>query len=249
MNMINITMKKISIEKITMKQNAVKTKWFAIVLSVCTFVSGQAFVCSSAFADCEPTFYVGGEVQANKMSGEKKIVTPKGSIFSREDGKPFFGRSAAGASIFAGSRITENFGVELGGTSLSNVHGHENRREYLFKNFSGFRTSKLTTKTTNVYGDLLGYIPVSPEFDLIGSVGVGQLSSKVTGKSTLHTNNRVYRSEHFSMKSKKAGPRFGAGIGYNFNENLSARLMVRHQKGNKFIKNVTSTGVGLVYNF
>jgi opacity protein-like surface antigen len=208
----------------------------SVSLLVCALVSG------AACADFCPEYYVGGEVQANKYRGTKELKTPAGRVFKRTDNKALFGNSGSGGSIIAGTKFNENVGIEVGATGLS-------KTKFRFTNRS-LQTSSLKTKNSNLYADLLGYLPVCEEIDLIGSLGVGRLSTKIRG--TVEQRNvagRLIKSEHLSMKSSKAGARVGAGIGYNFDKNLSARLMFRHQKGNKYIKSVNSAGLGLFYKF
>ena len=127
---------------------------------------------------------------------------------------------------------------------------------YLFGKFNkptGLVSEKCPkTRHHNFYVDLLGYIPVSDCFDLIGSVGLGHLRSKVSGLTVSFIDrsaNVIAHTHNNDLKAQGSGVRVGAGVGYKVNENLSARLMVRYQHGNKLIKNVTSAGIGLVYQF
>lgn len=216
-----------------------KNKLVTIALSSVMMMS------AAAFADCDPQFYVGGELQSNKYKGAKTFTSKAGTVVERLDKKPFFGKSGAGASIVAGTRLNENVGIELGATGLSKSKFHFKQDATLKNN------SSLKTKGNNLYADVMGYAPVSEQVDLIAALGVGRLTSKVSGtlEARHPISNRVLASENVSLKTHKTGVRVGAGVGYKIDKNLTARLMVRHQKGNKYVKSVTSAGLGLLYQF
>lgn len=202
-----------------------KMKLVVLALSGVVLASGIARA-----EDCDPTFYIGGEVQANQYEkGVKKITTPRGTTITATNNNALTGKGGAGVSAIAGTRLHENFGAEVGVTGLSGSHVKFNTP-----------SNKLKTKSHNLHADVLGYVPVSKEVDLIGSVGVGHLTTKISGN--------VLR-EKISMKSSKAGLRVGLGAQYKLCDNLNARFMVRHQKGNKFVKSVNSAGLGLFYQF
>lgn len=215
-----------------------KMKLVAIALS-------GAFLASSAASalDFDPKFYIGGEVQANRQTGVKQIKTPAGNPLTATDKKKsLFGKSGSGASAIVGTKLNENIGVEIGFTGLTG-----NKISIANTATNAFKTNNaLKTKSHNLYADVLGYVPVTNEVDLIGSVGVGRLRTKMCGKLVTATGKAL---ETVSMKSSKTGVRVGAGAQYKLSENLNARFMVRHQKGNKFVKSVNSAGLGLFYQF
>ena len=101
-----------------------------------------------------------------------------------------------------------------------------------------------------MYADVLGYLPVCEDIDLIGSLGMGRLSTKVKGKSVQSDPaGVVLATTNPSLKSSKTGLRLGLGAQYKVTPNVGARFMVRHQKGNQFVKSVNSAGLGLFYQF
>lgn len=196
-------------------------------------LSGALLASSSVMAlDLDPKIYVGGEVQANRLHGKNSFAT-KNNIYT---GKKFFNRSGTGASAFIGGKLCENFGAELGYNGLPGSKA----------NIVNAKNSVLKAKNRNMYADVLGYMPVSNEIDLIGAVGVGKLSTKITGNVV---GTKQVAAENVSLKSSKAGVRVGAGVQYKLTENLNARLMVRHQQGNKFVKSINSVGLGLICQF
>lgn len=196
-------------------------------------LSGAMLVSGTSFAmDFDPKFYVGAEGQYNKLKGGKYFEdTRTGKSLLRKKTSP-------GAGLFLGARVTENFGAELGYSFLKRSHNVD---------VGGVKGDNTDVKMRNSYLDAIGYLPVSNEVELLGSVGVGRLSTKVTEKS----NNVVQplTNEDKKLTKSKTGVRFGLGAQYNLTENVGARFMVRHQKGNKTIKHVNSAGLGLFYQF
>lgn len=213
-----------------------KKKLVVLSLSVATLFNGVAFG-----LDFDPKFYVGGEAQVNHSKGTKDGNlgnTSRTSLLGAKN-KSILDSTRPGAGLFVGSRLTENLGVEVGASAANHKVKNGNLS-------TGLQTSSLKAKNTNLYADVMGILPVSNEVELLASVGVGRLSTKMNGKVN---GTALAAAQNVSLKSSKAGVRVGAGVQYKFDENLGARLMVRHQKGNKLIKNVTSAGLGLFYQF
>lgn len=210
--------------------NTMKKKLLTMVLSGTMLASGLV---AAEGLEFDPKVYLGAEVSGNSYNGVKtlKINNSNGSYeATRTDNKPFFGRSGAGISGFIGARLNQCFGLEAGYGALTTPK------------FVGGKTS-----ATNGYVDALGFMPIADQVELIGSVGVGVLSTKVSGN--VPVVNQGNRNQYISQSSSKAGVRLGAGLAYKFDECLGARLMVRYQQGNKHIKSITSAGVGLFYQF
>jgi len=201
-------------------------KLASIALSGALLVSGASFG-----LDCDPKFYVGGEAQYNKLKGGKYFQdTVTGKSLLRKKTSP-------GAGLFLGTRVTENFGAEMGFSALKKSHNVD-------KNNKDLSTD---VKMNNPYVDAIGYLPVSNDVELLASVGVGRLSTKVENKDKNVV--QALSNEAKQLTKSKAGVRFGLGAQYKLTENLGARFMVRHQKGNKTIKSVNSAGLGLFYQF
>ncbi len=208
-------------------------KLASIALSGVMLVSGASFG-----MDFDPKLYLGAEVQQNKYKGAKELKTPTGRVLNNPNNKSLFGKSGVGTSAFLGSQLSEYAGVELGYTVLSGAK--------MSLKTAGFQNSSLKTKHRNVYADVLGYMPVCDDLDLIGSLGMGRLATTVKGKVVGPT---AVTTETVSLKSSKTGLRLGLGAQYKITPNIGTRFMVRHQKGNQFVKSVNSAGLGLFYQF
>jgi len=173
-----------------------KNKIIAAVLSA-VVLAGSAMA-----MEFDPKFYVGAEATGSKL---ENIHGTHG-----------------GAGLFAGSRLTENVGVELG---------------YAYLGKSQDTTGIINLDHTNLTADLMGYLPISENVDLIGSVGVGRLKTDVkVANSSL-------------ADSSKVAPRVGAGAQYKFDNNVGVRAKVNFQKGNDIVKNATTVGIGAFYQF
>jgi len=203
-----------------------KMRLTAICVSVAMLSSGAAFG-----LDMDPKFYVGAEAQYNKLK------SANGPEFKGTDGKSMISKDKLpGGSLQAGVRLTENFGAELGyavfKNSVSNL-------------VAGNGSVKAKLKTP--YADVLGYLPVASNINLIGSLGLGRLNTKMN-----ITRNGVAvpltQAQKDAAKAK-VGARVGLGAEYLFDANLGARAMVRYQKGNKAVKSVQSMSLGLFYQF
>lgn len=168
------------------------------------------------------SFNLGGELSINKPAFAKTNDQTDQEVVKA------LKKNKAGANIFAGVRFNQYFGAELGFGAIA-------------KTKSTVDGIAISNKATNVYVDALGYLPVAAKVDLIGAVGVGKFSNKVT-----QTDEDGKSKDKFS----KTGARVGVGAQYYFTDNVSARAMVRYQQANKdFQKSNTSLALGVAYTF
>jgi len=183
-------------------------------------------VAAPAFADGldDVRFYLGGELNYNSPSWTK-VETTGGASFTAKKKKPGFG-------VLAGAKFNEFVGAEIGYNFFKKSNN----------NTVTGAAGKGTAKLSNMYADVIGYLAVAPEVDLLGSVGFGRMKPKVT------VDNATMKD---GVNKAKVGYRLGAGAQYKFDDNLAARLMVRYQKGKKSsaVKSLTQAGLGLTYTF
>jgi opacity protein-like surface antigen len=191
--------------------------------------------------DFDPTFYTGIEAQYNRYAGANRVTTASKTALTSVNNKSLFNKSGAGLGLFAGSRLVENFGVELGYTALSGA-------KFALNN-PAFRTANVKSRNHNLYVDALGFIPVSSEVDIIGAVGIGRLSSKLSGGIQQLTAGVLGAKQDLLTRSHKTGLRLGLGAQYKVHENVGVRFMARHQKGNQLVKKINSATVSLFYQF
>jgi OOP family OmpA-OmpF porin len=190
-----------------------KQKLLGFTLATSLLAAGSA----SAF---DNKFYVGGEVDWNSP----KFFTVDTNLSTGVEPK----RNRLGAGLFAGLKFHENFAAEFGYNFVRRSKGDSPRG------------NEVSLKLQNFYIDALGFWPVSPEVDLIASLGAGRL------KPSLDVINETITTG--DVNKAKFKPRVGLGAQYKFDENLATRIMLRYQKGNSALvdRNI-SAGLGLVW--
>jgi len=214
-----------------------KIKLAGIALSVAMLTTGVA-----GAVDLDPKFYVGGELQGNHYTSAKKVKgkdTTGAEVTMKSGKKAFLGKSGMGGSAIVGTRLNDNLALELGFNPMSG--GKVAKKDAATTAI--FDASGMKAKHQNIYADAIGLLPVSPEVDLVGSIGVGRLHSKLSG--TVKSAALAY-NQKVTAKSTKVGARVGAGIQYKINDTISARAMLRRQQGNKIVKSVNSLGLGIL---
>lgn len=124
----------------------------------------------------------------------------------------------AGYGAFIGYKLNENVAVEGGYHRLADTH----------VNFDGYRAA---TTLDQIDVSLVGTVPLSNGFSLLGRVGYNRVNGEVKFdgiKSKDHSTNALY----------------GMGLGYTFSPLVSARLEVQ-----KPDTDITKLVVGVAYAF
>ena len=192
-------------------------------------------------------FYVGGDLGYNKykygsnIKQDNDFLKNIGASVTEKSKTPSFG-------VLAGLRYCENFGAELGYTFYKKVKYNISFAGIDVLNDSSF-------KVNNMHVDLLGYMPIGNDFELIGALGVGRTRTKAdVSTNALGDAALAMAGEDPIRPSKinKVGLRAGLGAQYNIDEHFAARAMVRFQKVGKksdmeVIKSMTSFNLGLTY--
>ena len=182
------------------------------------FVGGLMF---SAAVSADVVPYIGAEAQFNNPK-YANMNTNLGSIEAK--------KGRLGLGIFGGAKITENFGVEAG-ASFAKKATKKNARN-----------NDVTAKSSNLYIDAVGFMPINEEVELLGKVGFGRMKAKISVAGETVTNES-------NVNKAKVGVRLGAGVQYKLDDNLAARVMLTHQKGNKVsLKNNSSVALGLTWS-
>lgn len=130
-----------------------------------------------------------------------------------------------GFMLGIGMNLHKYFGVELGYNFYSKMKLAEEHN----------------LKLRNYYADLLGFYDLSQDFKLVVALGVGRLRTTVT-KNDGSKPAAELTKRHNSL-------RYGIGGIFVPDDNLSLRVMLTQQKGNKTIKNVAAVNIGLLYKF
>ena len=132
---------------------------------------------NAAAADFDPKFYFGAELEANQHN-----IPSKDPRYH----KRIYGAGSIGAGVFVGVFLCDYLGLELGANALrgKKISGVFQDREHTVK-------FNITTKSKNLYSDLLGYFPMTEDLDLIASLGFGYLSTSVKVREVTHGLQRV----------------------------------------------------------
>lgn len=192
------------------------SKIFAAAALGSTLVAGTANAGGHMMDDLK--FYVGADAAYNSFSwgDDAKSSTSQDGLTPK--------KYTPSLSLLGGLKFHENVGVELG---------------YTF-----FKKKKLSDadkiKNKNIYMDVMGFMPVADQVELLGAVGLGRHKVKWDGV----------------INKGKTAFRLGGGAQYKFDECLASRVMVRYQKlghiddiNDKQYKGVWSLGLGVNYSF
>ncbi|MDD7313156.1 MAG: porin family protein [bacterium] len=138
------------------------------------------------------------------------------------------------AIINAGAKLHKNFGLEAFYQKSTKEEGNLST---LVIGGVPIATDKIET-SFNAYGlDLQGYLPIQENFELVGSLGIGQYKFKMKGFG-------------YTAKDDDVGYRLGAGAQYNINENFALRGMVRYNIiDSDAVDDIKELSIGLRYNF
>lgn len=92
------------------------------------------------------------------------------------------------------------------------------------------------------YGlDLVGYLPVNPQFDLLGTVGLGYYDAELSAKADI---------EEGSDSDDGFGWRVGVGGQFNITDNWGIRVMARYADPDiEGLKNMVDISAGIRYTF
>jgi opacity protein-like surface antigen len=169
-------------------------------------LSSSVLAAGAAFAECDPTFHIGASVDYNMIQEKDSHVS----------------LNRPGASVFVGAKFHENFGAELGYSFI--------KKE---KDFQG--EEDLDAKFRNMYVDLVGYYGISQDVDLLGSLGIGRFTTKLS-----EDGEKIAKSSKSSIRGR-------LGAQYRFDENFATRFMVGAQKvSDAWLK---SANLGVTYTF
>lgn len=203
-----------------------------IFIIALTAAMASNMVCADDEVD-PTTFYFGGEVSLYNKPSYSTANTTDLNYFksSNSDSKLVISQNEPGFNLFAGARFNESIGGEIGFGLIQTEKGDaQNNRQ-------------ATNKINNWYIDFFGFMSIATEVDLVGSVGLGCMTSNANVEGVTFQNKETFNKSTY-------GYRIGGGVQYNFATNWATRAMIRYQDGNKnFLRNMVSISVGALYTF
>lgn len=144
-----------------------------------------------------------------------------------------FPKSYPGASLYVGTRFHQNFGLELGYDWSGRV-----KKDYVLPTGTSFFGGTVTAvnglrgntkiSRTGGYLDLLGTLPVAECFELLGSLGVGWVQTKITTSFSSETAGASSASSAIASTSGKGRcvPRLGIGGIFMVTESVGVRAKI-----------------------
>lgn len=146
-------------------------------------------------------------------------------------------------SFVVGAKFNKYIGVEA-----FYQKSEENEKKTIWDagNAEVIEEDKLSYTSMGV--DVIGYMPVNQEFELLASLGLGQYDFESSYEDSIIGYGSV-GGEKKDFDS--LGIRLGIGAQYNFNEHFALRAMARYIKMNddEYIRSLTEFSLGLRYMF
>ncbi len=204
-----------------------------MVATVVATLLGVAGVANADGAFDETHFYVGGELSILNKTSYNNSNSADINQFRTSDSSSSLAiqKNELGINAFVGGRFTQYIGMELGFGFIQDPSAVVQ---------SG---GTATNKISNIYLDVLGFMPVAAYVDLVGDLGIGGLKSKANVSGVTFNNLSELNKVQVSY-------RIGGGIQYNFAPSWTSRAMLRYQRGNKnFLRSNTSISICILYTF
>ena len=165
-----------------------------------------------------------------------------------DDFKSVFNKETMGLGGFAGLQFNQYVGLELfyqWGSTLKDKE-HVERTDFA-------RATIGSSATFEAYGvDLLGYLPVHRNIDIIFGLGYGWYDFEGKFDMSLYNSSVYYHLEKtFKDDLGKRAVRYSAGMQYLLNDNWSVRFMARYVDFTRsdIIKGMTELSLGVRYMF
>ena len=146
-------------------------------------------------------------------------------------------------SFVVGAKFNKYIGVEA---FYQKSEENEKKTIWDVGNAEVIEEDKLSYTSMGV--DVIGYMPVNQEFELLASLGLGQYDFESSYEDSIIGYGSV-GGEKKDFDS--LGIRLGIGAQYNFNEHFALRAMARYIKMNddEYIRSLTEFSLGLRYMF
>ncbi|WP_439605652.1 OmpA family protein [Hydrogenophaga sp.] len=205
------------------------------ILRVLTLAGLGSLIAATAYAD-EPGFFYGGISAGNARSDVDEAAVAAGVL----GGAAVTGISSDerdnGYKLFGGYQLNRNIGFEAGYFDLGKTTFSATAPGGAFNNDTRMRGLNL---------DLVGTLPITDKFSLLGRVGVamGRTRASFTGAGAAGVPDR---------NDNKANAKVGLGVQYEINRSFWVRGEVERYRVNNGVGGRTNTNlysVGLVFPF
>lgn len=182
-------------------------------------VVGAMLAAGSAVADMDMDFkpFIGVDYMQAWMPGKNT---------SEVNAKDVFRKSYPGATVYIGSKFTENFGIELGADWSTAKTKTSN---YVDEGFNVAFSNKARRK--GYHADLVGFLPIDC-WELFGSLGYGSVKLDIKDQAFVVTGGtaaqnaaaQAFASSELPISVKRKGVfRAGVGASYMFTDMFGVR--------------------------
>jgi len=195
------------------------------VLGVSSLVAANSFAATQGA-------YVGGQLGWGDIHQKASSSYLTGTTVHANKDTGVAGR------VFGGYRINENFAGEMGVTKFSDAKVKASSYGY---------TAQGTVKAAAVDLVAKGIYPVANNVSVYGKAGVAYVSERADIK--VSNASRVVYKDH--DKANRLLPTFGAGVSYDFTQNVAADLSYNRIQKTGSSSKINSTdlvSVGLIYS-
>lgn len=202
-------------------------------------LAGLTAVCSaSAFAQATPGWYMGGSVGGTradfKNDANNNALKGLGFVVN----STATDNTSSGGKLFGGYQLSPNFALEGGYFDLG---------RYSFSSTTPGGTFSGNTLVRGLNLDLVGTMPLSDRFSVLGRVGAAYAQSRSDYASTGFVG-----LNSTSASRNSTGPKIGVGIQYALTDALSLRAEIERYRINDPSRNrgnIDMASIGVVYKF
>ena len=202
-------------------------------------LAGLAVVCStSVIAQDAPGWYIGGSLGSTRANFNNDAINNPFVANGFAINSTSTNNRSTGGKLFSGYQFTPNFALEGGYFDLGRF------------NYSGVTTGGTYNGDTRARGlnlDLVGTLPLSDRFSVLGRVGAAYAQTRDNFASS-----GFVPANTFNRSRNDTNVKFGVGLQYAITEALSLRAELERYRINDPIRNrsnVDMASIGLVYRF
>ena len=194
---------------------------------------------SAVFAQDTPGFYIGGNIGTTQSDFNNDSLSSTLASRGFRVNSMTEDDSSSGYKLFGGYQLNRNFAVEggyydLGRFSYSSI-------TIPASSFSG------NTRVQGVNLDLVGMLPITDRFSVIGRVGAAYAHSTVD-----ITRTGFIPANLFETRKNDTYGKVGLGLQYALTEALAVRAELERYRVNDPVRNrgyIDMASVGLIYRF
>ena len=204
-------------------------------------LAGFAVLCSTTamaqMVQTAPGFYVGGSLGSTRANFNNDAINNLAINQGFKVNSSLTDNTSTGGKLFGGYQFSPNFALEGGYFDLGRF------------NFSGVTSGGNYSGDTRARGlnlDLVGTLPLSDRFSVLGRVGAAYAQTRDNGS----TNGLVNFSGNRSRNDTNV--KYGVGLQYALTDALSLRGEFERYRINDPIRNrnnVDMASLGLIYRF